>query len=119
MQEVTVSDTSEAEYVTLSEAVKGVLLLRQMQNYMEPSMRIGAVGVFEDNERVIKLVVNKHANCRTKHIDMKHHPVRDACEAGKVGVLYVRTEDQRADLFTKPLNMQKFYKHAKTVLHLV
>ena len=86
---------------------------------MEPSMKIGAVNVFEDNEGAIKLVVNKHASRRTKHIDVKHHLVRDACDAGNVRVVYVRTEDQYADLFTKPLDIHKFHKHAKTVLNVL
>ena len=61
---------------------------------MEPSMRIGAVNVFEDNEGAIKLAVNKIDSRRTKHINVKHHLVRNACDAGKVRVVYVRTEDQ-------------------------
>ena len=52
---------------------------------------------------------------RTRHIDLRHSLVRDACDAGKVRVVCVRTEDQHADLFTKPLDKQTFYKHAKTV----
>ena len=51
-----------------------VLFLRQVQDLMEPSMRIGAVDVFEDNEGAIKLEVNKHASRRIKHIDVKHNP---------------------------------------------
>ena len=43
MQEVTTSGTSEAEYVALSEVVKEVLFLRQLQEFMEPSMRVGAM----------------------------------------------------------------------------
>ena len=82
-------------------------------------MRIGAVDVFECNEGAIKLAVNKNASHRTKHIDVKHHLVRDGCDAGKVRVVYVRTEDQHADLFTKLLDMQKFHKHAKAVLNVV
>ena len=50
VQEVTASGTSEAEYVALSEVVKIVLFLRQVQEFMGPSMRVGAVNVFEDNE---------------------------------------------------------------------
>ena len=60
-----------------------------------------------------------HAIRRTKHIDVKHHLVRDVSDAGKVRIVYVRTADQHADLFTKPLDMQKFYKHAKAVLNVV
>ena len=98
MQEVTAAGTSEAEYVALSEVVKDVLFLRQVQEFMEPSMRVGAVNVFEDNEGAIKLATNKHASRRTKHIDVKHHLVRDASDAQRVRVAYVRSEDQYADL---------------------
>ena len=38
---------------------------------------------------------------------------------GKVEVVYVRTEDQHADLVTKPLTTQKFYKNATIVLNVV
>ena len=119
MQVVTASVTSEAEYVALSEVVKEVLLLRQMQEFMGPSMRVGAVNVFEDNEGAIKLATNKHASRRTKHIDVKHYLARDASDARKVRVAYVRSEDQHADLLTKPLGVQTFYKHAKFILNLV
>ena len=50
---------------------------------------------------------------------MKHHLLRDASDARKVGVACVRSEDQHADLLTKPLDMQKFYKHAKFILNVV
>ena len=86
---------------------------------MEPSIKVGAVNVFEDNEGAIKLATNKHASRGTKHIDVKHHLVRDASDARKVRVTYVRSEDQHADLLTKPLDMQKFYKHAKFILNVV
>ena len=119
VQEVTASGTSEAEYVALSEVVKIVLFLRQVQEFMGPSMRVGAVNVFEDNEGAIKLATNKYASRRTKHIDVKHHLVRDASDARNLIVAYVRSEDQHADLLTKPLDMQKFYKHAKFILNLV
>ena len=59
MQELTASGTSEAEYVALSEVVKEVLLLRQVQESMGPSVRVGVVNVFEDNEGAIKLATHK------------------------------------------------------------
>ena len=52
---MTASYTSEAEYVALSKAVKEVLFLRQVQDFMELSMRIGAINMYKDNEGVIKL----------------------------------------------------------------
>ena len=105
MQEVTASGTSEAEYVALSEVVKEVLFWIQVQKFMELSMRVGAVNMFEDNEEAIKLATNKHASRRTTRIDVKKHLVRDASDARKVRIAYVRSEDQHADLLTKPLDM--------------
>ena len=116
---MTASGTSEAEYVALSEVVKEVLRLRQVQEFMELSMGVGAVNVFEDNEGGIKLATNKHASRRTKHIDVKHHLVRDTSDAQRVRVAYVRSEEQHADLLTKPLDMQTFYKHVKFILNVV
>ena len=67
----------------------------------------------------IKLPTNKHASRSTTHIDVKHHLVRDASDVRKVRVAYVRSEDQHTDLLTKPLDMQKFYRHAKFILNVV
>ena len=119
MQEAKASGTSEAEYDALSEVEKEVLFLRQMQEFMEPSMRVGAVNVFEDNEGALKLATNKHASRRTKNIDVKHHLVRDASDARNIRVAYMRSGDQHVDLLPKPLDMQKFYKHAKFILNVV
>ena len=63
--------TLEGEYVALPEAVKEILFLRWMRDFMEPPMRIGAVDVFENNEGAVKLAVNKYASRKT--IDAKHH----------------------------------------------
>ena len=108
MQEVAASGTSEAEYVALSEVVKEFLVLRQMQEFMELSMRIGAVNMFEDNEGGIKLATNKHASRRTTDIDVKDHLVRDASDARKVKVAYVRLEDQHADLLPSRQTCKSF-----------
>ena len=45
--------------------------------------------------------------------------MRDASDARKVRVAYVRSGDQHADLLTKPLDVQNFYKRAKFILNVV
>ena len=49
---------------------------------------------------------------------MKHHLTREAFNAGKIRVTYVRMEHSQADLFIKSLDIQKIHKHAKTVLNV-
>ena len=53
-----------------------------------------------------------HDSRRTKQIHVRHDLGRNACDAGKVRVVYVRTEDQQhTNLFTKPLHIRMFRKH--------
>ena len=47
---------------------------------------------------------------------MRHDLVRDACDTGKVRVVCVRKQTYS---LSKPLDIQKFYKHAKTVFNAV
>ena len=62
---MTASGIPEAKYVALSKVVKEVLFLRQLQEFMEPSMRVGAVNVFEDNEGA--RTVDKAVDSTWKH----------------------------------------------------
>ncbi|KXJ67889.1 hypothetical protein RP20_CCG008049 [Aedes albopictus] len=61
-----------------------------------------------DNQSCIAIAKNGGYNPRTKHIDIRHHYIRDALEQGIVNLSYVCTEDQVADGLTKPLQRVKF-----------
>ena len=47
---------------------------------------------------------------RTKHIDIRHHFLRDHVQKNKVKIEFVDTHDQLADIFTKPLAREPFFK---------
>ena len=47
-------------------------------------------------------------HARTKHIEVHHHFVREKVLAGEIKVDYISTNQQPADIFTKPLSWQKF-----------
>ena len=49
-------------------------------------------------------------NSRTKHIDIRHHFLRDHVLQGDVEVTFVDTHNQLADIFTKPLAREPFFK---------
>ena len=63
-----------------------------------------------DNESAIKLTNNPVQHARTKHIDVRHHFIRDHQLKGDIGIESVGTEDQLADIFTKPLDEKRFCK---------
>jgi len=63
-----------------------------------------------DNENAIKLTKNLVQHSRTKHIDIRHHFIRDHQMKGDIAIESVGTDDQLADIFTKPLDEKRFCK---------
>ena len=51
---------------------------------------------------------NPVEHSRTKHIDIRHHFLRDHQQKGDIEVFHVSTENQLADIFTKPLDEKTF-----------
>ena len=60
------------------------------------------------NESAIKLANNPIRHSRTKHIDIRHHFLRDHKTKGDIKIHHVSTEKQLADIFTKPLGESRF-----------
>ena len=62
------------------------------------------IKIHEDNQGAIKMATNRFSSRRTRHVDVKHHIVRDAVEGeGVVQVGYVKSGEQHADVLTKAL----------------
>ena len=63
-----------------------------------------------DNQSAINISKNPVQHSRKKHIDIRHHFLRDLVEQGLVVLHHVATYKQLADIFTKPLDTAKFEK---------
>ena len=63
-----------------------------------------------DNESAMKIATNPVQHSRTKHIDIRHHFFRDHMNKGDTKIDGIGTDDQLADIFTKPLDESLFYK---------
>ncbi|WVZ81078.1 LOW QUALITY PROTEIN: hypothetical protein U9M48_028502 [Paspalum notatum var. saurae] len=61
-----------------------------------------------DNESAVKLANNPVQHSRTKHIDIRHHFIRDHVAKGDILLRNVGTKEQLADIFTKPLDESNF-----------
>jgi hypothetical protein len=64
--------------------------------------------LFCDNKYAITMSKNSMFHSETKHINLKHHYIREAVEDEKIEIKHVKTGDQLADIFTKALPCDKF-----------
>jgi bifunctional DNase/RNase len=61
-----------------------------------------------DIESAVKLTNNPVQHARTKHIDVRHHFIRDHQQKGDISIENVNIDDQLADIFTKQLMRKGF-----------
>ena len=104
--------------MAMSEIVKEVLFLRQVQAFIMPALESNPVGIVEDNQGAMKMANNRCSSKRTRHVDIKHHLIHDTADEGKVRVTYVKTKDQHADVLTKPLDRRMFEKHVNALMNV-
>jgi len=68
------------------------------------------VALLCDNESAMKLTNNPVQHTRKKHKDVRHHFTRDHQQKGDICIESIGTDDQLADIFTKPLDEKRFFK---------
>ncbi|GAB6025573.1 hypothetical protein CHUAL_014034 [Chamberlinius hualienensis] len=105
-QQTVALSSTEAEFVALSEATKEALYLKCLLNELL-DIDPGPVDLYNDNQSAGQLAKNHVFHSRTKHIDIRHHFIRDAIANGDVKVFYQPTEQMPADVLTKALNGPK------------
>jgi hypothetical protein len=61
-----------------------------------------------DNTSAISITKNPVYHKRTRHLERRHHFLRDHVEKGDIEMRYVDTEQQLAYIFTKPIDSSRF-----------
>jgi hypothetical protein len=98
---------AEAEYVVAGACCAQLLWMKQTLN--DYGCRFTKIPLLCDNKSAIKLANNPVSHSRTKHIDIRHHFLRDYKTKGDIAIHHVSTEKQLADIFTKPLNESRLH----------
>jgi hypothetical protein len=98
--------TAKAKYVTVGSCCAQLLWMRQtLKDY---DYTLNHVPLLCDNESAIKISYNSCEHSRTKHIDIRHHFLRDHAIKGDIVIFHVRTNEQLTSIFTKPLDERRF-----------
>jgi hypothetical protein len=98
--------TAEAEYVAAGQCCAQLLWMRQ--TLRDFGYNLSKIPLLCGNESAIRMADNPVEHSRTKHIDIRHHFLRDHQQKGDVEVYHISTKNQLADIFTKPLDEKTF-----------
>ena len=124
MQTEIALSTTEAEYMALSMAMRELIpLVKLFEEAKDAGIDVNVnkavvkCKVFEDNEGAAEITATIHKfRPRTKHIHLKYHHFREHVNSGLVWIVKVATDEQLADMFTKPLGLALFRKHRKGIM---
>ena len=107
-QAVVTLSTTEAEYISAALCACQVIWIQRILNHLSWDQRNCVI--YCDNCSTIKLSKNPVMHGRSKHIAIRYHFLRDLSKEGIVNLKYCRTQDQIADIMTKPLKLDAFVK---------
>ncbi|GJR53974.1 putative ribonuclease H-like domain-containing protein [Tanacetum coccineum] len=105
-QTIVANSTTEAEYVAVANCCGQVLWIQnQLLDYGYNFMN---TKIFIDNESTICIVKNPVFHSKTKHIEIKHHFIRNSYEKKLIQVIKIHTDHNVADLVTKEFDVNRF-----------
>ncbi|GJT43184.1 putative ribonuclease H-like domain-containing protein [Tanacetum coccineum] len=122
-QTIVANSTTEAEYVAAANCCGQVLWIQNQMldygfNFMNTKIHI-------DNESTICIMKNPVFHSKTKHIEIRHHFIRDSYEKKLVQVIKIHTDHKVADLLTKAFDVSRKAKRTTKIsqssrpIHLV
>ncbi|GJW73868.1 hypothetical protein Tco_0133238 [Tanacetum coccineum] len=97
--------TTEAEYVSAGKACQQALWMKQA--LIDYDIRLNDVPIMCNNKDVIDLSKNSVQHSRTKHIEIRHHFLRDNVQKGHISIEKVSSTNI-TDILTKPLKRELF-----------
>lgn len=107
-QKTVALSSTEAEYMGISEAIKEAIHLRTFLKELGLD-DLSKITLYNDNRGAGLLAENHMFHQRTKHIDIRHHFIRDVLRDGDIKLEYMPTEEMPADVLTTALTGPKHY----------
>nr|GEW10480.1 putative ribonuclease H-like domain-containing protein [Tanacetum cinerariifolium] len=106
-QTIVATSTTEAEYVAAASCCGQVLWIQnQLLDYGYNFMN---TKIYIDNNSAICIVKNLVYHSKTKHIEIRHHFIRDCFEKKLISVDHIHTDENVADLLTKAFDAGIFH----------
>jgi len=105
-QKTVATSSVEAEYIAVALTVKEALWV--LTWLKQVGFDLSTITIQMDSNGALNLAKNAQFSQLTKHIDIRHHFIRDHMEKGEISLQYLPTDAMTADILTKPLEKVKF-----------
>jgi hypothetical protein len=109
-QKTVAQNTTEAEYMAMTDTANQAVWYHSFLEELQYSVD-EPIPLHRDNKGTIDLALNPVTGRRSKHIEIKHHAIREYVEQSIVTLVHTPTAEMLADGFTKPLacgSLQKY-----------
>ncbi|XP_065633656.1 secreted RxLR effector protein 161-like [Quercus suber] len=103
---------AKVEYIAAGSCCAQLLWMRKLLH--DYGITQGTMCVFCDNTSAINLSKNPVQHSKSKHIEIQYHFIRDLMEEKIMCLEFINTNNQKADIFTKPFNGPRFKSLRKT-----
>jgi hypothetical protein len=117
-QKLVSRSSTESELIALTECVSHIIWMRSTMESLGLKQHAATI-IYEDNTSTIHMANSgkggKTGN--TRHINVRFFFCKENIDNGEIEVRYISTEEQRADLLTKPLQGSLFLRHRSTLLN--
>ena len=108
-QQTIALSSTEAEYMAMTHSRKEAVFLNHLFGDLAIPIS-NPIPLLVNNQSAIALAENPIFHMHSKHIEVCHHWMHEKVRDGTIQLEYVPTTDQVVDIFTKPLNAEKFQK---------
>ncbi|CAM8904112.1 unnamed protein product [Rhodiola kirilowii] len=98
--------STEAEYMAAGSCCAQMLWIKQLLKVV--GLDQDTMTLYCDNMSAISISKDPVQHSRTKHIDIRHHLIRELVEDKLISLFHMPTEKQLVDILTKPLDAERF-----------
>jgi len=98
--------TTEVKYISTASCYTQLLWMKH--HFEDYQINANSIPIYCDNTIVIYLSKNPILHFRAKHIEIKHPFISDNVQNGILDIEFIDIEHQWADIFTKPLTVERF-----------
>ena len=98
--------TAKAKYIAAGSCCTQLLWMKKL--LIDYDICQEHLTIYNNNTSVINISKNPVQHSRTKHIEIRHHFIRELVEDGTLTLELIHTDNQKVDLFTKPFDSKWF-----------